>query len=160
MAATAVSSGEMNTDVLIKMAKIFESKVQIDDDDKTKKLYISKVKEESNCEIEVSIEVNYLTESDLQFNSSRELPLHTNLVIRNPIQTLVYLVAVKEQNGIFSYQGILHSHNELEKNSIRRYINSSLFQESEVKIVDKKEIIEENSRLMSILKNSKLKSED
>jgi hypothetical protein len=154
------SSGEMNTDVLIKMAKIFESKVQIGDDDKTKKLYVSKVKEESNCEIEISIEVNYLTESDLQFTSSRELPLHTNLVIRNPIQTLVYLVAVKEQNGIFSYQGILHSHNELEKNSIRRYINSSLFQESEAKVVDKKEIIEENSRLMNILKNSKLKSED
>lgn len=154
------SSGEMDTDILIKMAKVFESKTQISHDTKEKKLYVSKVKEESNCEVEVRIEVNYLTESDLQFTSSRELPLNTNLVIRNPIQTLVYLVAVKEQNGLFSYQGILHSHNELEKNSIRRYINSSLFEESEMKIVDKKEIVEENSKLMNILKNSKLKAEE
>ena len=31
---------------------------------------------------------------------------------------------------------------------------------SNVKVVDKKEIVEENSRLMNILKNSKLKTED
>lgn len=124
------SSEEINTDVLLKMAKAFAtrlSKLKKMDD---KKIFISKTKEESNCLIELQLEVTQLSESEIVFTSTRQLPLKSNLVLSEPIKALIYVIEETEEEGKYRYEGILHSIGALEKNSIRRYINAALFKEN------------------------------
>lgn len=153
------SAEELNTEVLLKMAQVFAKKIE-DIENQSKKIFISKHKEESICEVEVTIRVVHLSESEILFTTERPIPLTSNLIIRSPIKTLVYLAAEQEQNGLYQYQGILHSHDELEKNSIRRYINAALFRENEVQVADKSALVGPDAKLKEILKKSHLKSED
>lgn len=158
--AVLASAEELNTEILLKMAHVFDKKIKVLEEKQTKKIFISKQKEESNCEIEVKIKIVQLSESEIIFTSDKKFPLASNLVIRSPIKTLAYLVAEQENNGLYQYKGILHSHDELEKNSIRRYINAALFKENEVQVTDKTGLVNADIKLKEILKNSHLKNED
>lgn len=155
-----VSSGPMDVDLLLKMAQVFESKLKTKDNDENQRMYISKLKEESNCVIEVELEVLHLSESDIIFTSTRRIPVGCNLRIKTPISTLAYVFSEQEQKGVYTYQAILHCHDELEKNSIRRYINAVLFRENEIKVADKKDLVSEDAKLRHILSKSVLKNDD
>ncbi|MFA5583719.1 MAG: hypothetical protein WDA09_05855 [Bacteriovoracaceae bacterium] len=154
------SAEEINIEILTKIASIFEKKIKSLETNQSKKVFISNSKEESNCEIELTVDVKMLSECDIQFSSSRKIPLGSNLIIKSPIQTLIYISSEQEDKGLFHYQGILHSHDELQKNSIRRFINATLFKENEVQIADKHTLVTQDTKLKEILKNSQLKSED
>lgn len=151
------STEELNIDILMKMAQVFDKKIQNLEVQESKRIFISKNKEESNCEIEIGIKVNYLSETDIIFTSRKKIPVGSNLNIQTPIRTLAYVVDEKEQGEMFQYQALLHSHDELEKNSIRRYVNSALFKENEPQ-VSKSDLSEQDIKLQEILKKSQLKS--
>lgn len=149
------SREEINTDILLKIATIYEAKIKNLNKGEEKKIFISKTKEESNCQIELSIKVTHLSECDITFISKKKIPLGSNLIVRTPIKSLIYIVSETEGDGGFQYEGILHSNGALEKNSIRRYINAILFKEN----ASDSEEDEGDAKLSNILKNSHLKVE-
>lgn len=154
------SSEELNIEMLMKMSQIFDKKISEIEVNESKRIFISKHKQESNCEIELPIRVRQLSETDLVFISQRKIPVGSNLNIQTPIKTLAFIISEQEQGDGFQYQALLHSHDELEKNSIRRFINAALFKENEAQETNEKAPVTEDEKLQNLLKSSFLKSED
>lgn len=131
------SEGELSVDVLMRMADIFDKKMndtlnKLKAKDKTKeipKVFLKKTNTASIGEIIIPINILKLSETDMIIQSETQLPYGLNLHITHPVNMFVNLQPTKNQSKIPEYHGLIHSLGETQKKELRRVVNSIFFRD-------------------------------
>ena len=135
--------GDLSVDLLIRMADIFDKKMQemmAKVQPKTgskpqKKVFIKKNNPASVSEIMIPVTLIKLSETDLTFQTTRELPIGANLHFTSPVDMYVHVLPAKNQNSkVPEYYGLIHSIGEVEKTQLRKFVNSVFFRDHDAQV--------------------------
>lgn len=136
------SNGDLSVDVLMRMADIFDKKMnetvsKLRAKDKTKaipKVFLKKTNNASIGEIIIPINVVKLSETDMILQTETQLPYGTNLHITHPVNMFVNLQPTKSQSKIPEYHGLIHSLGETQKKELRRFVNTIFFRDHDAQV--------------------------
>jgi hypothetical protein len=134
----------MTPDLVIKMAQMLEKKLSQSLEEYDVPLIVLPKRDlKSYAEIEISIQVQALSEQDIYFTSEYEIK--PNTVIRIHLHGDIHItVAPSPANSSYpdSYYGLIHLVNETDKAEIRRWINQVFFRQlEEQKQAEREEVI-------------------
>ncbi len=96
-----------------------------------KRVYLGKNDDRSILNYTIPIDVNFLSETDLVFDSDVEIPLYTSLYIKSPVKMTITVVPFKKtskrtvEGG--KYYALINGIGELEMTNLRKYINDLIF---------------------------------
>jgi len=137
-----------------------------ENDFKEKKYFIRKKNPLSYGSISSPITVISLTESDIVFNSSVELPMKTYR-LSFPLPMSIHLVPIEEgkdflvDKGDKTYRGIIHSISETDKKQLRQVINEVFFEPlNEKRKKEKSDFNDLNKKIGGELKERKKNLEE
>ena len=123
--------GDIDPDVLLKMAKIFSEKLKNLPEGETvePKFVVKKSSPQSIGEIEDELEIVQISECDLIIQSERPLAHGMSLRIRTPFEGIVTIVDHPQNTKPPLYYGLINGIGEIEKKNLRRYVNSIFFKD-------------------------------
>lgn len=130
---------ELSVEVLLKMAAIFEKKLKeqnmtIQNGSDVKKVFLKKSDTKSLAEILVPITVLKISETDITFQTSVNLPIGTNIHLTKPVNMFINVQPSKNQGKVPEYHGLIHSLGEVEKKELRRYVNTVFFRDHDAQV--------------------------
>ncbi len=132
------SDGELSVDVLLRMAEVFEKKLEASIGKSkakhTEKVFLKKTNTDSIAEIVISAQVIKLSESDMIFQSEIPLPVGMNLHFEYPVNMFVNVQPAKAQGKIPEYLGLIHCLGEDQKKELRRFVNTVFFRDHDAKV--------------------------
>lgn len=132
------SSGELSVDVLLRMAEIFEKKLEaslkIGSQSNQDIVFLKKTNSASIAEIMLQVQVVKLSETNMIFQSEIEIPIGTNLHFESPINMFVNVQPSKNQGKIPEYHGLIHCLGEDQKKELRRFVNSVFFRDHDAQV--------------------------
>jgi hypothetical protein len=130
--------GELSPEIVIRMSDMLQKKLLADktvvDKNDQYKVFIKKNNLASLAEIEKSVTVIKLSESDMMIQSEIEFPEGTNLHFTHPVEMFVYLQPAKASGKVPEYYGLIHSLGEIEKKELRRYVNTIFFRDHDAQV--------------------------
>jgi hypothetical protein len=136
------TEGELEPDVLIKMAELLEKKTA----ENAKKsmttaadprVYLRKSNPASHAFILMNVNILKLSETDMVFTAEKELPTGTNLYFEKPVPFFVNVQPSKGAKGkTAEYTGLIHCIGESDKKELRRLVNSIFFRDHDVKVTE------------------------
>jgi len=141
------SESEVSVDLLLRMADVFEKKLLSRLPKTNKKpdnVFLKSSHESSLAQFEVKLTIKQLSEVDMIIESERPLQIGTNIHLKKPVEMFINIQATKDTDKAPVYQGIIHCIGEVEKNELRKYINSVIFREHDAKVAAE---VEEFKRL-------------
>lgn len=124
--------GELTPQIVIKMAKMVDEKLKHEestDSDHAKKVFLRKSNPQSHAQIEEHIKLVQVSESDLVFTCSRQLPEGTVLELSSPFKGFITVIPHPQLGKEPNYYGLVNCIGELEKKSLRRFVNSIFFKD-------------------------------
>lgn len=130
------TDGELEADVLIKMAELLDKKIHGARKFTTTepRVYMKKTNPASHALISLNVKVHKLSESDMVFTCDRELPTGMNLAFHKPVPFYVHVQPGKGQGKEPEYLGLIHCIGESDKKELRRYINSVFFRDHDAQV--------------------------
>ncbi len=125
---------ELTPSMVIKMANMVEQKLDQELRDEVgavqeKNIYLRKSNPATIARISESIKLVQISESDLVFLSSRELPVGTVLRLEKPFQGFVTVATHPQLSKAPQYYAVINCITETEKKALRRYVNSIFFKD-------------------------------
>lgn len=131
------SDGEISVEVMMRMADIFDKKMnetltKLKAKDKSKpvpKVFLKKTNTASIGEIIIPINILKLSETDMIIQTETQLPYDLNIHITHPVNMFVNLQPTKNQSKVPEYHGLIHSLGETQKKELRRLVNSIFFRD-------------------------------
>lgn len=123
--------GDIDPDVLLKMAKIFSEKLKNLPEAETiePKFVVKKSSHQSIGEIEDEIEIHQISECDLIVSSDKPLSHGMSLRIKTPFEGVVTIVDHPQNTKPPLYYALINGVGEIEKKNLRRYVNSIFFKD-------------------------------
>lgn len=129
------SPSDINVEVLLKMADIFDKKLSKTFSIPTeKKVFLRKTNTASIAEIMIPIRILKLSETDMLFQTEHELPSGINLHLTGPVDMFIHVIPMKSQGKIPVYLGLIHCLGEVEKKELRRYVNAVFFRDHDARV--------------------------
>ena len=130
---------ELAVDVLVRMAEIFEKKLndslgQIKAKANEEKVFLRKTNSASIAEILIEINVLKLSESNMVFQCGIDLPIGINLHLTTPVNMFINVQPAKTQGKVPEYHGLIHCLGEEQKKELRRFVNSVFFRDHDAKV--------------------------
>lgn len=132
-------SGELNPETLLKMAGVFAEKLSLAKEhakthaDKKAKhetiVFIKKSSPISIIEVEETIKMQRLSETDAVFSCKRPLPVGTVLHMREPIDGYLTITTHPEFSKAPNYYAIINGVGEIAKKELRVLINGFFFKD-------------------------------
>lgn len=149
----------LTVDLLIRMAEVFEKKKVLPQRKVSKpdKVYLNKIKPNSICEIELSINVTKLSETDLIFTSDKSIPEGMNLHLMGELDFYLHVQMAKSQSGPPAYQGLIHGIGEVAKKDLRKFVNTIFFRDHDAAL---KAELDEFTKLNEDKLNEKMAAEE
>lgn len=131
------TNSELSVDVLLRMAEIFEKKLE-DNLIKPKargpeKVFLQKTNSASIAELIIPVDIIKLSESNMIFQTETPLPENINLHFLAPVNMYANVQPSKGQSKVPEYHGLIHSIGEDHKKELRRFVNSVFFREHDAK---------------------------
>lgn len=155
------SDAEISVDVLVRMADIFEKKMQkikVINQKEEHKVYIKKTNAASLCEIIQEITVKKISETDMIFTSNHNFPIGTNLHLLNPVEMYVNVQLSKNAG---EFHGLIHCIGEVHKKELRHFVNSVFFRDHDAQIqAETDEFKKLNEKKMQEIAEAKKKAEE
>lgn len=134
------SAEELSVELLLRMATIFEKKLN-DNLSKTtsnakgeEKVYLKNTNSSSIAEILTRIQVLKISETDMIIECESPLPIGINLHLTNPVNMFINIQPSKSQGKTPQYLGLIHCIGEHDKKELRRFVNSVFFREHDAKL--------------------------
>jgi hypothetical protein len=133
------TDGELEPDVLIKMAELLEKKTAEAAKKKMTapaepKVYLKKSNPASHAIIMMNVTILSLSETDMVFTSDKDLTPGTNLFFEKPVPFFVNVQPAKGAKGkVAEYNGLIHCIGESDKKELRKYVNSIFFRDHDEK---------------------------
>lgn len=123
--------GDIDPDVLLKMAKIFSDKLKVltEGESDEPKFVVKKSSPQSIGEIEDEIEIHQISESDLIVSSDKPLAHGMSLRIKTPFEGVITIVDHPQNTKPPLYYALINGVGEIEKKNLRRYVNSIFFKD-------------------------------
>jgi hypothetical protein len=123
--------GDIDPDVLLKMAKIFSDKLKVlaEGESDEPKFVAKKSSPQSIGEIEDEIEIHQISESDLIVSSDKPLAHGMSLRIKTPFEGVITIVDHPQNTKPPLYYALINGVGEIEKKNLRRYVNSIFFKD-------------------------------
>lgn len=123
--------GDIDPDVLLKMAKIFSDKLKVltEGESDEAKFVVKKSSPQSIGEIEDEIEIHQISESDLIVSSDKPLAHGMSLRIKTPFEGVITIVDHPQNTKPPLYYALINGVGEIEKKNLRRYVNSIFFKD-------------------------------
>jgi hypothetical protein len=131
---------DLSVDVLVRMAEIFNKRLSKSLPAMTKvtkvpqKVFLKKTNAASIAEIVFPITIIKLSETDLIFQTDRELPIGMNIHLTSPVDMFVNVQPSKGQSKIPEYYGLIHALGEVQKKDLRKFVNSVFFRDHDAKV--------------------------
>lgn len=160
------TTNELSVGLLMKMAEIFEKKrggitegTLFDD---REKVFIKKSSTSSICEFLTPLKVIKFSELDMVFESDIDIPVGTNIHLRQPVDMYVNVRGAKSQGKTLEYYGLIHCMGEEEKQELRKFVNTIFFRDHDAKVkADTDQFKNLNSmKLKERIEKEKLESSD
>ncbi len=132
------TDGELEADVLIKMAELLEKKLShthVIGKKTEAKVFIRKSNPASHAHIMLSVKVSKVSESDMVFTCDRPLAAGTNLFFEKPVPFYVNVQPMKAQGKVQEYSGLIHCIGESDKKELRRFVNSVFFRDHDAQLM-------------------------
>lgn len=123
--------GDIDPDVLLKMAKIFSDKLKNMPDvpSEEPKYVIKKSSSQSVGEVEDEVKIHQISESDLIISSERPLSHGMSLRIKTPFEGFITVIDHPQQTKHPLYYAVINGVGEIEKKNLRKYVNSIFFKD-------------------------------
>ncbi|MBY0518248.1 MAG: hypothetical protein K2P81_15165 [Bacteriovoracaceae bacterium] len=125
--------GPLSPEVLLKMASLFEKKIQISTDTITtatgNKVFVKKSSPMSIGDIEQVISITQISETDAVFTCERDLPEGSTLRIETPFVGYFTVATHPQLSKPPAYYALINGIGETEKKSLRRYVNAIFFKD-------------------------------
>jgi hypothetical protein len=125
--------GSLTTDVVLKMATMVENKLKLGVPDDTKDLelrvYLKKSNPVSITEIDDVINLVQISECDMVFTCKRQLKEGASFRLENPFKGHITVVNHPQLGKPPAYYALINCIGELEKKSLRRFVNSVFFKD-------------------------------
>lgn len=131
------SDGELSVDVLVRMADIFDKKLSKAlpvMNNKTEKVFLKKTNIASIAEIVIPITIIKISETDLIFQTDRELQIGMNLHVKSPVDMYIHVQPAKGQPKVPEYYGLIHCMGEEEKKTLRKFVNTVFFRDHDAQV--------------------------
>jgi hypothetical protein len=144
------TDSELDVNLLVKMADLLEKKRPAPETQKKEdleKLYLSKSNLASLCEIQTTVKVMKISETDIFFTSDLPLTIGTNLRMLTPVLMYVNVQATKNPSNPPLYHGLIHALGEAQKKELRRFVNSVFFRDHDAQVLTE---IEEFKKLNDV----------
>jgi hypothetical protein len=129
---------ELSPELVIRMSDMLQKKIlgdqPVSNKNELPKVFIKKNNLASLAEIEKSVQVVKLSESDMIIQSDIAFPEGTNLHFTHPVEMFVYLQPAKASGKVPEYYGLIHSLGEVEKKELRRYVNTIFFRDHDAQV--------------------------
>lgn len=135
---------ELSVDLLVKMADLFEKKRATPmmvgkKANEPEKVFLSKSDPASLCEIQSSIKIVKISETDLYFTTDQPITVGMNLHLLSPVEMYVNVRPTKNPSNPPVYHGLIHSLGEAQKKDLRRYVNSVFFRDHDAQVLNEAE---------------------
>ncbi len=123
--------GDIDPDVLLKMAKIFSDKLKNlpEGESIEPKFVAKKSSDQSIGEVEDEINIHQISECDMVISSDKPLMHGMNLRIRSPFEGFVTIVDHPQNTKPPLYYALINGVGEIEKKNLRRYVNTIFFKD-------------------------------
>lgn len=133
--------GELSVDLMQRMAEVYDKKLQetiLKSKDKKapkiQKVFMKKTNPASISEIVIPMTVVKLSETDMSFQTEKELPIGINLHISSPVDMYINVQPSKTQGKVPEYVGLIHSISESAKKDLRRFVNLVFFRDHDAQV--------------------------
>ncbi len=136
---------ELAVDILLRIADVYDKKLsevtskQQVGQKKQKKIFIKKTNPASLGEVNISIKVNKLSETDMFLTSDAPLENGLNLHVTHPVPMYIHVVPLKSSGKVPEYHGLIHAIGEADKMKLRQFVNSIFFKDHDAKITEETE---------------------
>lgn len=149
---------ELDVELMIKMTSMIEKKLEnkMTAGPTKEMVFISKSQPSSLCEIQFSIKIVKISETDMIIQTQAPIHAGMNLHLKKPVDMYVHLLPMKTQGKIPEFYGLIHSINENEKKELRRHVNTIFFKDHDAKVSSE---IEEFKKLNEAKLNEKIEKE-
>jgi hypothetical protein len=125
--------GELTTEVVLKMASMVDKKIQDEAaeemGDPELRVYLRKSNPLSIAEIDDVINLVQVSESDLVFTCKRQLKEGTSFRLESPFKGYITVANHPQLGKPPAYYALINCIGELEKKSLRRFVNSVFFKD-------------------------------
>jgi hypothetical protein len=128
------TDGELEADVLIKMAEILDKKIVNKKKPDVEHVFLRKTNASSQAFIMMNVKVLKLSETDIVFTSEKEIFPGTNLHFLKPVPFYVNVRPSKAQGKVPEYTGLIHCLGESDKKELRKFINSVFFRDHDAEL--------------------------
>lgn len=128
------TGAEITVDTLVRMADIFEKKMEksaVIGVKETNKVFLKKTNPSSHCEILINIKIKKLSETDMILTTDYPFNPGTNLHIISPVNMFIN-VQPSKNNG--EYHGLIHGIGEADKKDLRKFVNTIFFREHDAQV--------------------------
>lgn len=139
------SAEELSVDILLKIAEVYDKKLaampasQPVSKKNHKKVFIKKTNPASLGEINISIKVNKISETDMFLTCDVPLESGLNLHLTEPVPMYIHVIPVKGPGKIVEYHGLIHAIGEAEKMKLRQFVNSIFFRDHDARLSEETE---------------------
>jgi len=136
---------ELAVDILLRIADVFDKKLsevtakQSVGKKAQRKIFIKKTNPASLGEINISINVNKMSETDMFLTSEVPLQDGLNLHLTHPVPMYIHVVPLKSSGKVPEYHGLIHAIGEADKMKLRQFVNSIFFKDHDAKITEETE---------------------
>ena len=123
--------GDIQPEIMLKMSKIFAEKLKnlTETESSEARYVIKKSSPQSIAEIEDEITIHQISESDLIVSSNGPLTHGMSFRIQSPFEGFITIVDHPQLTKPPMYYALINGVGELEKKSLRRYVNSIFFKD-------------------------------
>jgi hypothetical protein len=127
------TSSDLSVEILVKMARAFEKKLSVKNQElsKLERIYVSKTHPASLCEVMSKVKVLKLSEIDMTIGDDGTFSEGANLHFTKPVEMYVHLRQSKDKGEFY---GLIHCIGEESKQELRRYVNSVFFREHDANV--------------------------
>lgn len=127
-------TGPVGPEILLKMAAVFDKKLKDAvahqmTEIPVPRVFIKKTSPMSIGEIEEAITLVQVSETDMVFTCNRALPIGTVLRVEEPFAGYVTVAEHPQLGKAPAYYGLINAVGELEKKTLRRFVNSIFFKD-------------------------------
>ncbi len=159
------TNSDLDVALLARMAEMFNKKLAKKVEATTAKkeesnrVYLSKTNPASLTEIVTSITITKLSETDMIFQSSKELPVGLNLHLEAPVDMHVHVLPSKGQGKLPEYYGLIHGIGEEQKKELRRFVNLVFFRDHDAQLQAETDEFKKLNDAKLLEKQEKIKTE-
>lgn len=129
---------EISSDLLIRLADMLQKKMSKgqEADALEASVFLKKTNPASIGEIQHTVSIVKLSETDLIVQTDVPFPPGTNLHFSSPVEMFVNIQPMPKGNSkLPEYYGMIHSLGETEKKELRRFVNSVFFRDHDAQLV-------------------------